>query len=195
MSKLIFNYGAMNSGKSTMILQKAYNYNERGMKVILLKPEIDTKGEAFITSRLGIDRKVDMLIKPTDDVYKLISNNFNVMEYNAILIDEVQFLNRSQIDQLMKIKNNFNIDILCYGLRLTYLGEGFEGSIRLLEIADELNELYTLCDCGEKATFNLRLINGKAVFSGDTVSIDDKNDKQEYVSVCPKCFYKAKDQA
>lgn len=189
MSKLYFRYGAMNCGKSTNLLQVAHNYEERGMRVVIIKPKTDTKGGSSIVSRLGVARKVDMLIAPEDNIYDLIEKwNREKWKIDCILIDEVQFLKKEQIDQLFKIAVIQDIPTICYGLRTDFLMNGFEGSSRLLLIAHSIEELKTICDCGKKAILNGRKINGRFVFEGEQVAIDKENNV-EYEALCPKCYY------
>ena len=184
MSKLYFRYGAMNSGKTTALLQVAHNYEEKGMHPIIIKPLIDTKGNNKVISRIGIEREVDYLIAPDYD----IEVNINLVGVDAIIVDEAQFLTREQVEQLYRITKYYNVPILCYGLRCDFQMQGFPGSTRLLEIADSLEELKTICSCGRKATQNLRLINGKPVFEGEQVEIDNQNDIK-YDSVCGRCYF------
>lgn len=187
MAKLYFKFGAMNSGKTTLLLQTAHNYEEQGMKCLIIKPKVDTKGEDTIISRLGISRKVDKLILKDDNILEW----FNSIEdkIGCLLVDEVQFLNREQINELYKIAVLKDCPVICYGLRTDFLNNGFEGSSRLLELAHSLQELKTICKCGSKATCNLRLVNGKPTKEGNQVAIDGK-DKVEYIAVCSKCYFK-----
>ncbi len=185
MAKLYFFYGAMNSGKTTRIIQCAYNYEEQGMKPIIMKPKIDTKGNDKITSRIGAKRKVDYLIEKKENIYELIVEKYTNVD--LLIIDEAQFLSRDQINQLMDIVVDLNIPVMCYGLRTDFLGNGFEGATRLLEIAHELSEIKTICECGKKAMFNVRLSNGKVVTDGDSVAIDGE-DKITYTVACARCF-------
>lgn len=184
MSKLYFRYGAMNSGKTTALLQVAHNYEEKGMHPIIIKPLIDTKGNNKVISRIGIEREVNYLIAPDCN----IEVNLNLVGVDAIIVDEAQFLTREQIEQLYRITKYYSIPVLCYGLRCDFQMQGFPGSTRLLEIADSLEELKTICSCGKKATQNLRLINGKPVFEGEQVEIDNQNDIK-YDSVCGRCYF------
>ncbi|MEG2354239.1 MAG: thymidine kinase [Clostridium sp.] len=193
MSKLYFRYGAMNCGKSTNLLQVAHNYEERGMKVVVLKPKIDTKGNDKVVSRLGISREVDILISEEDNIYEsLIEYKTNNGESHCILVDEVQFLKTKQIDELLEVVVKLDVPVICYGLRTDFLAEGFEGSTRLLLIAHSLEELKTICKCGKKGIFNGRIINGEVVFNGNQVLIDN-GDAVEYKSVCAECYLKYKD--
>mgnify|MGYP004688017323 FL=1 len=186
MAKLYYRYGAMNSGKTAILLQVANNYEERGMKVLILKPGIDSKGANFLVSRIGLKRKVDHIILEDENVYKYLENNID--DIACVLIDEAQFLTKSQVEDLMQIVVDFDIPIICYGLRTDFRTEGFEGSTRLLEIAHSIEEMKTICKCGRKAIFNTRKVNGKFTFSGEKVAIDGFSEVT-YESLCPKCYY------
>jgi len=194
MSKLYFRYGAMNSGKSTHLMQVAYNYEERGMEVVILKPATDVKGGDKLFSRLGVNRDVDILIGTNDNIFKKIEEKISSSnKIHCILIDEVQFLETSQIDELFEIAVKLDIPVICYGLRTDFLMEGFQGSKRLLLIAHSIEEMKTICKCGDKAMVNARKINGEFVFQGEQIAIDNVDDV-EYESVCGKCYYKYKDR-
>lgn len=185
MAKLYFRYGAMNSGKTTLLLQTAYNYEENNMKVIIVKPIIDTKGIDKIVSRIGVERKVDLLLQKEDDLYEIIKNKYK--KVNCILVDEAQFITKEQADQCMKIVTDLNIPVICYGLRTDFLTNGFPGSTRLLEIAHTIEEMKTICKCGRKAIFNARFVNDKFITKGSQVAIDgEKNVK--YISMCAQCY-------
>jgi thymidine kinase len=194
MSKLYFRYGAMNCGKSTNLLQVAHNYEERGMKVTIIKPKTDTKGGNKVVSRLGVTREVDLLLDGDANVFyevsKYIEKNGQI---DCILGDEVQFFKKHQIDELFEVAVKLNIPTICYGLRTDFQMNGFEGSERLLLLAHSLEELKTICKCGKKALLNGRLINGKFVFEGEQIAID-KKDNVEYEALCPKCFFMYKEQ-
>jgi thymidine kinase len=193
LSKLYFRHGAMNSGKSTALLQAAHNYEERDQHVLLAKPAVDIKGEKAITSRLGVDREVDFLITPELDLRKEFASR--VAEFKSktgksiacLLIDEAQFLTRAQVDQALEIAVIDDVPVLAYGIRTDFLTNGFPGSLRLLEIAHSLEELKTICRCGRKALFNGRKIDGKFVFDGDQVAIDGVH--VTYESLCPACYF------
>ena len=187
MSKLYFRHGAMNSGKSTALLQVAFNYEERGQNVLIAKPAVDTKGDRNIVSRLGVVRDVDFLILPNDNLRELVESFSARNKVDCLLIDEAQFLTREQVDQAMEIAVLDNVPVLAYGIRTDFKTNGFPGSIRLLEIAHSLEELKTICRCGKKAMFNARLQNGKFIFDGDQVAID--GDKVTYESLCPNCYF------
>ena len=187
MAKLHFRYGAMNSGKTTILIQTAYNYEERGQKVIVLKPMIDTKGNDKVVSRIGVSRKVDELISNSDSVIEKIDKYLENL--SCILVDEVQFLKKEHIDELWKITKIYNIPVIGFGLRTDFRTQGFEGSIRMLELADELEEMPTICRCGKKARFNGRKIDNEYVTVGNSIEIDN-NSKIEYESLCGGCYLK-----
>ncbi|HWU29958.1 MAG TPA: thymidine kinase [Microbacterium sp.] len=200
MAKLYFRYGAMNSGKSTALLQAAYNYEERGQRVLLAKPEIDTKGASQIESRLGMTREVDFLIGSDDDARALFAVHRQRIRDEAdeellpaapadvacLLIDEAQFLTPEQIDDLFRIAVLDGIPVLAYGIRNDFRTHAFPGSARLLAIAHTLEELKTICRCGRKAVFNGRKVDGRFVFDGDQVAIDGV--AVTYESLCGNCY-------
>ena len=187
MSKMHFKYATMNSGKTMDLIRTAYNYEENGYKVLIIKPSIDTKGEESIETRIGLTRKVDLLLASDDTVLDKI-NNIEIIR--CILIDEAQFLTTKQIDELYFITKRYNIPVICYGLRVNFKMESFEGSRRLLEIAEELEELITLCRCGEVARYAGRQINGVYVNEGEEVVIDGANQNINYVPLCGRCYLK-----
>jgi thymidine kinase len=192
MSKLYFRYGAMNSGKSTALLQAAYNYEERSQYVLLTKPAIDSKGERSIISRLGVTREVDFLIEPSQnlrEVFGQYASDFSDRHSASVaclLIDESQFLTEAQVDQALEIAVLDNVPVLAYGIRTDFQTKSFPGSRRLMEISHSLEELKTICRCGRKAMFNARRINGKFIFDGDQVAID--GDQVSYESLCASCY-------
>ena len=185
MDKLIFKYATMNSGKTLDLIKCAYNYDETNQKILVMKPMIDTKGDNKIVSRTGLERNVDYLIKKDDSIIQLLKDDLK--DLKALLIDESQFLTRSQIDELQIIAHALKIDVICYGLRNNYKMEAFEGSSRLLEIADILEEQPCLCNCGEKARFVGRKVNDVFVLDGEEVIIDG-TDNVKYVSLCGSCY-------
>lgn len=185
MAKLHFRYGAMNAGKTTIMLQTAYNYEERNQKVLLLKPTIDTKGNEKVISRIGLSRDVDYLISQNDNILDKIVDCLNIT--NCILVDEAQFLTKSQVEELYYITKLYNIPVIAFGLRTDFKSNGFEGSIRLLELADALEEMPTICRCGKKARFNARKVNGEFTSDGDSVVIDGTQNV-EYESLCGSCY-------
>lgn len=207
MAKLYFRYGAMNSGKSTALLQAAHNYEERGQRVLLAKPAIDTKGASQIDSRLGMTRQVDFLIRPDADVRALLDQQRQRVRRPAtdgyagepvdvacLLLDEAQFLTPEQVDDLFRIAVEDGIPVLAYGIRNDFLTHAFPGSARLLAIAHSLEELKTICRCGRKAVFNGRVVGGSFVFDGDQVAIDEGSDGSAdpqlttYESLCGACY-------
>ena len=185
MSKLYFRYGAMNSGKTTLLLQVAHNYEERGMKVVILKPGIDTKGDNKIVTRIGLTREVDHVVKSDEKIIDYL--NSLPEDVVCILIDEAQFLTRDQVDELFMFTKLKNKPVICYGLRSDFKTMAFPGSLRLLEVCDCLEELITICRCGKRAKFNGRIVDGKFTSSGDQVAIDGEN-HIEYESLCGKCY-------
>lgn len=191
MAKLYFRYGAMGCGKTALLLQVAFNYQERGMKAVVMKPEVDTKAGTKIQTRIGLERDTDYLIKKSDNLYDVISKNFN--DADCILIDEAQFLTREQVNELVKVVVKLDIVVMCYGLRTDFLTNGFEGATRLLEVANNIEELKTICKCGKKALYNARFVDGKMVTQGKSVVIDNDS-RVKYVAMCPKCYYEEIDK-
>ncbi|GAA1510714.1 thymidine kinase [Agromyces terreus] len=192
MAKLYFRYGAMNSGKSTALLQAAFNYEERGHSVLLAKPAVDTKGDRDIVSRLGVVREVDFVIAPDDGVREVFERHRALAaaesgrDTSCLLVDEAQFLTSEQADDLLRIALIEGIPVLAYGIRTDFQTVAFPGSRRLLEIAHSLEELKTICRCGRKAIFNGRTIDGRFVFDGDQVAID--GEAVTYESLCGVCY-------
>ena len=191
MAKLYFRYGAMNSGKSTALMQVAHNYEEQGMRVLILKPQVDTKGRGELVSRLGVRRKADLLVPPEMDVFAAVQQAAAAAPLACVLCDESQFFTPQQADELFMVTVELNIPVICYGLRSDFSLKGFPGSTRLLELAHTIEEMKTICTCGRKATCNCRKVNGEFVFEGEQVAIDLQNDVQ-YVSMCPQCYFKAR---
>lgn len=189
MAKLYFRYSAMNSGKTTALIQAAYNYEERGMTVVVIKPIIDGKGDNNIVSRLGTNRPADILLKSADNVRTLLDAQLNKSRYRCVLIDEAQFLTSKQVDDLFWFAVEQDIPVLTYGLRTDFQTNGFAGSTRLLELAHELQELKTICRCGRKAILNGRKRNGVFIVSGKQVAIEGE-DTIEYESLCARCYKK-----
>ena len=188
MAKLHFKYATMNSGKTIDLIRTAYNYEENGAKVLILKPKIDTKGDNMITSRIGLERKVDYLVSYDESVLETLKGKLN--DVKCILVDEAQFLSKVQIDELNLITKSLNIPVLCYGLRVNFKNELFNGSKRLMEVSDELEPLLTLCECTEIARFVGRKVNGEYTLDGEEVLIDGSDKNVEYVPLCGKCFLK-----
>jgi len=196
-AKLYFRFGAMNSGKSTGLLQAAYNYEERGQRVLLAKPAVDTKGDREIVSRLGVTRTVDVVLPADVDVRAAVAEagatdpesarlDGMVRPVSCVLVDEAQFLTPRQVDDLLRIAVLDQIPVLAYGIRTDFRTEAFPGSRRLLEVAHSLEELKTICRCGRKAVFNARKIHGQFVFDGSQVAIDGTD--VEYESLCANCY-------
>lgn len=181
MAKLYFSYAAMNAGKSTILLQAAYNYRERGMEVLLLTSALYRDADdGHISSRIGISAEATLYTADTD-LFSLIRDQKNLHPIDAIFVDEAQFLTRDQVWQLARVADHFGVPVLTYGLRTDFRGELFEGSSALLAIADELREVRTICECGRKATMVVRLgPDGKALTEGEQISIG----KATYLSVC-----------
>ena len=190
MAKLYFRYGAMGCGKTMQLLQVAFNYEERGHKVCVIKPATDTKNGNKLLTRIGPERETNFCFTKDDDIYAKISESYK--DVACVLVDEAQFLTAEQVDQLMKVVNHLNIPVMAYGLRLNFRRSdaGFEGATRLLQIAHEIEELKTICECGHKATLNCRFLDGKMVTDGPDVLIDDGKSKIEYRALCPACFFK-----
>jgi thymidine kinase len=192
MSKLYFRHGAMNSGKSTALLQAAHNYEERQQHVLLAKPAVDKKGDRNIVSRLGVTREVDLLLTPDmnlrDSFWEVANQRASVGQPIAcLLVDESQFLTEQQVDQSLELSVLDNIPVLAYGIRTDFQTKSFPGSRRLLEIAHSLEELKTICRCGRKAMFNGRLFDGQFVFDGEQVAIDGV--EVTYESLCADCYF------
>ena len=192
MSKLYFRYGAMNSGKTTALLQAAFNYEERGQQVLLAKPQIDTKGQAEIVSRLGLSRPVDFTVGPDEDIYALFAaERARVLRetglpVSCLLVDEAQFFTEPQVDDLLRIAIIEGVPVLAYGIRTDFQTVAFPGSRRLLEVAHSLEELKTICRCGRKAMFNARKIGDRFIFDGDQIAIDGVD--VTYESLCGSCY-------
>jgi len=181
MAKLYFYYSAMNAGKSTMLLQSAYNYQERHLKTLILLPAIGIKDKSnIVSSRIGLSSPAT-IINQHDNIFELITP-----DYSCILIDEAQFLTKKQVYQLADVVDRLNIPVLCYGIRSDFQAEAFEGSIYLLTLADHLIEIKTICHCGSKATMNLRIdADGKPVKQGSQVLIGGND---HYIATCRKHF-------
>ena len=183
MAELIFRYGTMSSGKSLHLLSTAYNFKENGIKYQLLKPEIDTRVEGKIYSRIGVEDICTILPKD-EDIWKYVD-----LTATWILVDESQFLSYYQINQLSQVVDKFNINVICYGLRTDYLTHLFEGSKRLFEIADKFEELPSYCTCGKKTSVNTKINKDGSIDitnNGEQIEIggDDR-----YKATCRDCFF------
>lgn len=186
MAKLFFYYSAMNAGKSTSLLQSSHNYRERGMNTLLFTASIDDRTRSgTISSRLGIEK--DATVFGSDiDLFSVITDELKRRPIHCVLVDEAQFLSKDHVFQLSAVADSLNIPAICYGLRTDFQANLFEGSKWLLALADELNELKTICTCGKKATMNLRIDqNGNAVKQGKSIEIGG-NDR--YIALCRKHF-------
>ncbi len=182
MAQLYFYYSAMNAGKSTTLLQSAFNYEERGMKPLIFTAAIDDRyGKGKVSSRIGLSAEAH-LFTPESDLFAQISDLHQTEKAHCVMVDECQFLNKEQVYQLSEVVDKLHIPVLCYGLRTDFLGELFPGSRYLLAWADKLIELKTICHCGRKANMVIRTDeHGNAIADGDQVVIGG-NDR--YVSVC-----------
>ena len=186
MAKLYFRYGAMNCGKSSLLMQVAHNYNEMGRKIVLIKPKLDTKASNKVSSRIGIEREVDLLVDEKGS-FKEYYDSWKE-SISCILVDEAQFLSESQVEELWYVAKILDIPVICYGLRHDFTSHLFVGSKRLLELADEIEELITICACGKRAKFNARFVDGKFTLDGETVLIDGTKNNVVYKPMCGKCY-------
>ena len=186
MAKLFFRYGAMGCGKTRDIIKVWYNYNEKGKEAIIIKPIIDSKGEDKIVSRDKGELQTDYLIKSEDNIFEIISKHLLKYNLDCILVDEAQFLEKHHVKELTCIVDELNIPVICYGLRADFQDNLFPGSNALFAYADILEEMRSICECGDGATRNIRFLNGEPVFAGEQVAIDGKGEVT-YVSMCRKC--------
>lgn len=185
MAKLYFKYGAMGSSKTAQALITKYNYEENGLKVWLIKPSADTRdGEQILRSRIGLEAAVEV-IPPETDIY---ARYLGVQELNCdvIIVDECQFLTEAQIDQLRAIVDEHNIPVMCFGLRTDFQTRLFPGSRRLMEVADTIQEIKTICDCGAKATVNARIDGSGHIITQGAQVVLGGNDS--YIAMCHKCY-------
>ena len=184
MAKLYFKYGAMGSSKTAQVLTTKFNYEERGMRVWLIKPATDTRdGDEVIKSRIGLSSPCDT-VKKGDDIYSAFCDGHT--DTDVIIADECQFFTAEQIDQLRAIVNDKNVPVLCFGLRTDFLTRLFPGSRRLFEVADSITEIKTICECGRKATVNARIDSeGKIVTEGRQVFLGGN---ERYMAICHKCW-------
>ena len=184
MAKLYFKYGAMGSSKTAQALITKYNYEENDLNVWLIKPSADTRdGAEILRSRIGLEAQVDV-ITPDVDVHKLFADTKNG-HCHVVIVDECQFMTADQIDQLRAIVNDFNVPVLCFGLRTDFQTKLFPGSRRLMELADCIEEIKTMCDCGAKATVNARINNGYIVTEGAQVVLGGND---SYIAMCHRCY-------
>ena len=186
MAKLYFKYGAMGSSKTAQALITKYNYEENNLQVWLIKPSADTRdGAQILRSRIGLEAQVEA-IAPHVDIYARFLGS-KARRCDVIIVDECQFMTEKQIDQLRAIVDEHNIPVMCFGLRTDFQTKLFPGSRRLMEVADTIQEIKTICDCGAKATVNARINDGYIVTEGDQVVLGG-NDC--YIAMCHKCYVK-----
>ncbi|MBR2719291.1 MAG: thymidine kinase [Clostridia bacterium] len=175
MAKLYFRYGAMGSSKTANAIMVQYNYMERGQKVLMVKPQLDNRdGARTVLSRCGLN---------TECVFMEEVPGMDVSGYDCVIVDEAQFLTKEQVQHLVKIVDEKNIPVICYGLRADFQGNFFEGSMWLMAWADTIEEVKTICWCGRKATCNARVMNGKVIKEGDQILLGGNS---QYVSLCRK---------
>ena len=187
MANLTFYFGTMEVGKTTKLIQDHYNYSKYLINIVVMKPKIDTKGGNKIITRTNSYVKTDILVSKTASL--LTKKYFDKYKYaQFILVDEAQFLNKKQISELWFIAHEYNISVICYGLKSNFKGELFEGSAALFARSDEKHELTVNCSCGKVAMFNARRINGKYSSLGKEVVIDGAHDEVEYVPLCSDCY-------
>lgn len=188
MAKLYFKFGAMGCSKTAQALITKFNYEERGMKVLLVKPSTDNRdGATTVRSRIGLYAEA-ITVPESVDLYDLYKDENS--DCNVIIVDECQFLHPDQVDQLSRVVMDFDVPVLCFGLSTDFLTHLFPGSRRLFEIADSIQEIKSVCKCGDKATVNARLDDdGNVVFSGDQLCLGGN---ERYVAMCKKCWLKAR---
>ena len=186
MAKLYFRYGAMGCGKTRDIIKVWYNYKEKGKDAIIIKPAIDTKGNDKIVSRDNSELKTDYIINNEANIYDIITKHIINYNLDCILVDEAQFLTRKHVEEITDIVDVLDIPVICYGLRADFQDNLFPGSEALFIYADNIEEMKTICECGDGATRNVRFIDGEVVFSGDQVAIDGVG-QTTYESMCRNC--------
>ena len=185
MAKLYFKYGAMGSSKTAQALITKYNYEENDLKVWLIKPSADTRdGVATLRSRIGLSSPVEV-VAPGTDIFTLFTTSHKG-NCNVIIVDECQFLTTKQIDELRAIVNNYDIPVMCFGLRTDFQTKLFPGSLRLMEVADTIQEIKTICDCGAKATVNARIDGDGYIITEGAQVVLGGNDS--YIAMCHKCY-------
>lgn len=185
MAKMHFKYASMNSGKSIDLIRTAHNYEENGYKALIMKPAIDTKGNNYISSRIGLKRKVDIMLLYSESIIEILKGRLK--DIACIFVDEAQFLSTKQVEELFMISKSCDIPVICYGLRNNFKMESFAGSKRLLEISDVLEELTTLCSCGKIARYVGRKVGDNFVKDGEEVIIDG-TENITYVPLCGECY-------
>ena len=195
MAKLYFIYGCMSCSKSAQLLMKAHSFEERNIPFLCIKPTIDIRdGKNVIKSRIGISREC-LSIEGDDDIYNIIVKYIETITLQCIespqwiLVDEAQFLQSKQVDQLAQLVDEYNINVICYGLRTDFLTESFQGSKRLMEIADNIEEMKTTCGCGNKAIVNARFKDDELITDGEQIVIGGN---ELYIPLCRRCYNKLK---
>jgi thymidine kinase len=184
-AKLYFHYGAMGSSKTAQLLITNFNYLERGLKTFLVAPKIDNRYSiGTIKSRIGIEAKADLISDDKTD-FSQLNDTLKENEIDIVIVDEVQFLSSEQIYQLSEIVDLLDISVICFGLRVDFKNKLFNGSKALMELADVITEIKTMCHCGKKAICNMRISNGKAVKNGSQIQIGGN---ETYIAVCRKCY-------
>lgn len=188
MAKLYFYYATMNSGKSLRLLTTAYNFEEKSIPFLIMKPAKDTRGmENFISSRIGLKREC-ITIEDEDDLYESVKSCSNTTRIDWILVDECQFLEESQVDDLSKIVDLLDINVMCFGLRTDFKSKLFPASKRLFELADDIEEIKSTCECGKKTSINARIDeNGELILDGEQIMVGGN---EMYKTMCRKCWNK-----
>lgn len=199
MAKLYFRFGAMGSSKTAQALMTKFNYEEKGRRVWLIKPAIDTRDDkmidgvkkTFITSRIGLSAEAQVM-ETTDNIITVMRATPFFCDIGAVICDECQFLTEAQVDQLKQISEEYDIPVLCFGLRSDFQTHLFSGSKRLFEIADSISEIKSICQCGRKATVNARIdVNGNIITDGNQIDIGGN---EKYESMCWFCYQKKAQQ-
>ena len=184
MAKLYFKYGAMGSSKTAQALITKYNYEENDLNVWLIKPSADTRdGAAILRSRIGLEARVEVICPDMNVMERYLASQHG--KCNVIIVDECQFMTAKQIDELRAIVNDYNVPVLCFGLRTDFQTNLFPGSRRLMELADCIEEIKTMCDCGAKATVNARINDGYIVTEGAQVVLGGND---SYIAMCHRCY-------
>ena len=186
-TKLYFKYGAMGSSKTAQALMCKFNYEQKGFDVLLLKPAIDTRdksatGETIVSSRIGLTSKC-LTVNKDENLYDLVNSKTGMKDKTVVIVDECQFLTKKQVDELKEVSTH--MPVLCYGLLTNFKTELFEGSKRLVELAESLMEIKSVCACGKKATINARLVDGELAIDGEEVLLGKE---ESYKAVCYKCY-------
>lgn len=184
--KMYYYYGVMGSSKTANALMVKFNFEEHKKKVLLIKPSLDTRdGKTVVMSRAGLSSTA-LVIKPNDSIKEILKNQNQ--QYEIIIVDECQFLTKTQVDELRSL-NNSVISVMCYGLKTDYMCKLFEGSKRLLEVADSIREIKSMCPCGKKAVVNAKFVNGRIVYEGEQIDIGGN---EKYKALCFDCWLKGK---